>query len=473
MNNRSSFLSRDPAWTANLFFGRQNALNWIDDKLGRETPQNCNITAEPRQGKTSFLYQIYDQKIGLRQDASGLYVWVRLVELSAFDSQSFWRFMIERFNTAVSQAGFSPIEDLDEFENANELFDELDEAIELLTEDDQLNRLVFVIDDFDVLIPTLTSRDLDWLRALANRYRDTLAFVIGSTDSLVSLTEQIVRRESGDSTQAISPFANFFHNLPLGLLAQSEAIALCECADDLETAVALNEEDIQFLLKEAGRHPDLLKMGLGHLVSAKLLSDPDEIYEDTAGDLRFDEHAKGLSRQLFDRLSSDERTVVLSLANENGESELDRILLNQLKRHVGLIEKRNGRMVPFADTFKYWVTRFANEDSQPKPEQPAAPEEEEMFQYIQEQRTVKLANGTLVRLTPLENRLLVYFIEHANQVCTIGDLLKNVWGPNKSRAVVEKAVNRLRTKIETDPKRPRYILSARGEGYLLRYEATT
>ena len=471
MNNRSSFLSRDPAWQANLFVGRQNALNWITDKLGRETPQNCNITAEPRQGKTSILHHIYDQKIGLPPSANGIYVWVRLVELSQFDSLSFWRFMIERFNTAVSQADLSPIEDIDDLTQANELFDELDEAIELITEENQLDRLVFVIDDFDVLIPKLTSRDLDWLRALANRYRETLAFVIGSTDSLVWLTEQIVRRESGDSTQAISPFANFFHNLSLGLLAQSEAIAMCECANDLETAVSLNEEDIQFLLKEAGRHPDLLKMGLGHLISAKQLSDPDEVFEDTAGDLRFDEHAKGLSRQLFDRLSTDEREVVLALANGEDEAELDRILINQLKRHVGLIEKRNGRMVPFSDTFQYWVTRFANEETQPQPEQSAPVEEEEMFQYIQEQRTVKLANGSMVRLTPLENRLLVYLIEHANQVCTIGDLLKNVWGPNKSRAVVEKAVNRLRTKIETDPKRPRYILSARGEGYLLRYEA--
>ncbi len=470
MNNRSSFLSRDPAWSANLFFGRQNALNWIEDKLGRDTPQNCNITAEPRQGKTSFLHHIYEQKIGLRDGAKGLYVWVRLVELSDFDSLSFWRFMIERFNTAVSKAGLEPIEDIDDLTSPNELFDELDEAVEMLVEDGQLDLVVFVIDDFDVLIPTLTSRDLDWLRAIANRYRETMAFVIGSTDSLVSLTEQIVRRESGDSSQAISPFANFFHNVSLGLLAQSEAIALCECANDLETAVSLNEDDIQFLLQEAGRHPDLLKMGLGHLISAKQLSDPDEIYEDTSGDLRFDDQVKGLSRQLFDRLSAEEKSVISALAKGEDEGEVDRILLNRLKRHVGLIEKRNGRMVPFADSFNYWITRFSNEQTPQQAEQLQA-EEEEMFEYIQEQRTVKLANGTMVRLTPLENRLLVYFIDHANQVCTIGDLLKNVWGPNKSRAVVEKAVNRLRTKIETDPKRPRYILSARGEGYLLRYEA--
>jgi len=81
---------------------------------------------------------------------------------------------------------------------------------------------------------------------------------------------------------------------------------------------------------------------------------------------------------------------------------------------------------------------------------------------------VRLSSGEEIRLTPLENRLLVYFLENVNVVCTTDELLKNIWGHNKTRAVVEKGVNRLRTKIEIDPKRPRFILSARGEGYLLR-----
>lgn len=467
MNNVNTFLSRDPAWHTEQFVGRQQALSWVADKLGRDTPQNCNITAEPRQGQTSFLYQIYKQKVGLRQGDAGLYVWLRMVEMSDFTSLAFWRFMIERFNEAARDAGLDGIEDGDDLTTAHALFDELDETIETLIDEGKVDLLVFVIDDFDLLISGLSSRDLDWLRALANRYSDTLAFVIGSTDSLVALTEQLLRQESGGSAQVISPLANFFHNLALGLLVQDEAVDLCKMADGLETAVSLTDDDIQFLLREAGRHPDLLKMGLEHLFSAKQLSDPEDVYEDTAGDLRFDDHVKGLSRTLFDRLSSEERTTLLTLV-DGDESEPDRILLGRLKRHLGLVEKRNGRFVPFADAFAYWLTRFAQEPQKEDEEPTAQPEES--FQYLPEQRTVRTTDGTLVRLTPLENRLLVYFMEHANEVCTIEELLRNVWGPNKSRAVVEKAVNRLRTKVEEDPKRPRHILSARGEGYLLRYE---
>lgn len=469
--NKQPFLSRNPVWDVGNFIGRKNETDWVADKLSRGAPQNCNITAEPRQGQTSFLYRIYAQQVGLPADVRGLYVWVRLVEMADFSSMTFWRFLIDQLNAAAKQNDLPLIEDVDDLESESDLFDALDEAIEELIEDEELGRLIFVVDDFDVVTPGLTSRDLDWLRALANRYQTALAFVIGSTDSLVSLTNQIIQRETGESSQAISPFANFFHNRPLGLLTEADAVALCEKADDLEPSVPLSYDDIQFLLKEAGRHPDLLKLGLSHLFATKPLSEPDELYEDVAGDLRFDSAAQGLSRTLFERLTPAQRDVMIALSRGDDEEELDRTLLTGLRRQSGLIEKRDSRYTPFSDTFAYWLGRLSKEVVQKQEAaEEAESEEEEMFQYLPEQRSVRLPTGELSRLTPLENRLLVYFIEHANQVCTIEELLRNVWGPNKSRAVVEKAVNRLRTKVETDPKRPRFILSARGEGYLLRYE---
>lgn len=467
------FLSRNPVWDKEHFIGRQNEKEWIADKLSRGAPQNCNVTAEPRQGKTSFLYHLYAHRAGLPPDARGLYIWVRLVEMADFSSLTFWQFMIAQFNEAAKSNGLEIIDGAEAVSSPSDLFDLLDEALETLIEDEEARLVIFVIDDFDVLIPGLTGRDLDWLRALANRYHETLAFVIGSTDSLVAVTDQIVQRESGDSSQTISPFANFFHNMPLGLLTRADAVALCEQADQLQSALSLSSDDIHFLLREAGRHPDLLKVALDHLFSAKQLSEPDEVYEDAAGDLRFDGAVEGLCRALYDRLSPEEREVMVALALGDADKSFDRTLLTRLKRQVGLIEKRNGRYKPFADAFGYWLTRLHKESEHQKASSSEEKqEEEEMFEYLPEQRTVRMVSGELARLTPLENRLLVYLIEHANQVCTIEELLRNVWGPNKSRAVVEKAVNRLRTKVETDPKRPRFILSARGEGYLLRYEPT-
>jgi DNA-binding response OmpR family regulator len=135
-----------------------------------------------------------------------------------------------------------------------------------------------------------------------------------------------------------------------------------------------------------------------------------------------------------------------------------------LTRHLGLLEKREGELVLFADAFAYWVEQLLHA---PKDTAVPAPPVTDELLYDSQTRMVRV-DGREVRLTSLEGRLLDYFLAHKNEVCTVENLLEDVWGPGKSRSVVEKAVNRLRTKVERDPKRPRFILSARGEGYLLR-----
>ncbi len=76
-------------------------------------------------------------------------------------------------------------------------------------------------------------------------------------------------------------------------------------------------------------------------------------------------------------------------------------------------------------------------------------------------------NNEPVKLTPTEYELLKYMIEHAGKVLTHRMLLQQVWG----QAYVEQAqylrvfVGQLRKKLETNPTRPRYILTDPGVGY--------
>ncbi|HSH04919.1 MAG TPA: winged helix-turn-helix domain-containing protein [Anaerolineae bacterium] len=90
-----------------------------------------------------------------------------------------------------------------------------------------------------------------------------------------------------------------------------------------------------------------------------------------------------------------------------------------------------------------------------------------VLKHLPEQRAVVVHDKTVI-LTKLENHLLAYFLEHINQVCDIDELLTNVWPPGRSPSVVEKAVNRLRDKIEKDANNPEFLFSVRGEGYILR-----
>ncbi|MEL6343794.1 MAG: winged helix-turn-helix domain-containing protein [Myxococcota bacterium] len=72
-----------------------------------------------------------------------------------------------------------------------------------------------------------------------------------------------------------------------------------------------------------------------------------------------------------------------------------------------------------------------------------------------------------ISLTPTEYDLLRYFITHPNRLITQGELLENVWGlrPSTQTHTVYVTINRLRKKIESDPRRPHHILNSPGAGY--------
>lgn len=458
---KTAFLSPEPALKPAEFVGRTAEIDWLADKLGRLIPQNCNLVGEPRSGKTSLLYQVYDRQIGLPPGENGLYVWLRLAELPQHDSLSFWRLLAKKLCQAQVEAGLLPEAMTIPAQKADELFAALDECLELLLEEAGLQRLVILIDDFDFLVHEggIGKRDLDWLRALATRYGRSLAFVISSTDSLVSLTDPLL------GPADVSPFANLFHNLPLGLLDRAEAETLCHQAAAVEQS-PLSEADVAFLLAEAGRHPDLLKIACGYLFAARR-NGATNAQSQVAGDVRLDDRVGWLSRRLLQRRSPEETALLRQLLSS--QPVADEILLNHLIK-LGLVELRGGRPALFADAFVFWARRELNDGElrvDGKGRNTAVAQPTTPFTHFPDERQVKI-EGQAIDLTRLENRLLVYLSERINQVCTTQDLLQNVWGAGKTEAVVEKGINRLRKKIEKDPQRPRYILSARGEGYLLR-----
>ncbi len=75
--------------------------------------------------------------------------------------------------------------------------------------------------------------------------------------------------------------------------------------------------------------------------------------------------------------------------------------------------------------------------------------------------------GETIRLTTREMGLLRALIEREGEVVTRGELLEEVWGlrPDTRTRVIDSFIVRLRRYIETDPARPRHIVSVRGHGY--------
>ena len=76
-------------------------------------------------------------------------------------------------------------------------------------------------------------------------------------------------------------------------------------------------------------------------------------------------------------------------------------------------------------------------------------------------------HGQLVRLTPLEFKILSVLVQHGGRPLSRHELIDQVWGSDEYVAdrTVDAHVAYLRKKIEPEPGAPRYIVSVRGIGY--------
>ena len=76
--------------------------------------------------------------------------------------------------------------------------------------------------------------------------------------------------------------------------------------------------------------------------------------------------------------------------------------------------------------------------------------------------------GQKTNLSPTEFRLLSCLINNRGWVVTHEEMLRKVWGPNYfgDKAYVKLYIRYLRQKLESDPSKPKWILTERGVGYL-------
>jgi len=79
-----------------------------------------------------------------------------------------------------------------------------------------------------------------------------------------------------------------------------------------------------------------------------------------------------------------------------------------------------------------------------------------------------------IHLTPLEYRVLECLARRTGMVVRQRDLLREVWGPDREEDArgLRVCMKFLRDKLESDPPRPRYLVTETGLGYRLRTDET-
>jgi DNA-binding response OmpR family regulator len=78
-----------------------------------------------------------------------------------------------------------------------------------------------------------------------------------------------------------------------------------------------------------------------------------------------------------------------------------------------------------------------------------------------------IREGTKVRLTPTESRLLHLLITHTGQVLTTDMIIERVWGYDEAgdSGLVKTHIRHLRQKVEPEANNPQYIMTVPGVGY--------
>lgn len=86
--------------------------------------------------------------------------------------------------------------------------------------------------------------------------------------------------------------------------------------------------------------------------------------------------------------------------------------------------------------------------------------------YDIEKNELRDNNGKTIHITPVEKTLLNLFGRNVGEVYTREELAE-ILGVMENQRTVDVQITRLRKKIETDTKNPRYLQTVRGKGYML------
>lgn len=83
-----------------------------------------------------------------------------------------------------------------------------------------------------------------------------------------------------------------------------------------------------------------------------------------------------------------------------------------------------------------------------------------------------VVNSKIVHLTPTEFEVLDYLVRHTGKVLSRDAILSRVWGPEYigETELVKQFIYRLRRKLETDPRKPRFIHTVPSTGYFFEVE---
>jgi len=473
-SSQFSSLSQNP-FTRPAFWGRHNELRTIYKRLLSEPPLCCAIISETSFGKTTLLRYLTKlhsvsviDDLEIEHEFTFVYLdctpYIELAEMGDYASARFWWDMYSALWTKL-QIDKRP--SLSEPQLSVDHHVLIDTAFEIKSELEGLIRtqllpIIFVLDNFEG-IARLPLRNSDWLRSMAQR---NCVYIVSSRHLLYLLYQY-----NRESWARPSPLWNLFSDpIYLGLMKEEEALDFIFQAGKLENF--WKQEDIKFIRRIAGRHPEIIRIACSHLYELRLHSPSSNTEDYEFLEFSVYRDASAICNKLWHGLAdpelNDEPTIPAYIRENPISSPYQKGLIDIAKgcnttekkilfvlEQRGLIERVNDEWHVFAEVMRQFALQQEQDHKQSE-------------LNISNQTVTPGGTGTPA-FAYLEGRVYEYLKSHVGEVCDREEIKRAVWENNSpTNSALQKIIERIREKIEPDPDNPRYLIAVRGQGFMLR-----
>jgi hypothetical protein len=315
--------------------------------------------------------------------------------------------------------------------------------------------VVLLLDEFDEAFGALDGRVFLNLRALDDKYGDRIAYVTATVRPLGEM------RQGPDSN--VDEFCELFaqHTRRLGLLGTAEARKLAGVLARRK-GVTLAEDDLDFVLAQAGGHPGLMSATVQALVEVGMNVPAEHRarhYSLVENALDGNDDVRRECGKLWAQLSPLEQEAAMRFVTGGTEGAGSDATQGLLAKGI-LVAGENEPGFP-GRLFSDYVRR------QRRIRQDVPP-----GVWIDVEAGDVWVDGRQVpALTDLEYRLLLLLYGRIDKISDKYQIVEAVWGQDYIDEVddarIEKLISRLRGKVEGDPANPRYLVTVRGRGYKL------
>jgi len=491
------------------FWGRQRELQAICNYLLADPSQSCAIIGETFMGKTTLLRAFSDpdgpqllNALKVRDTFTFVYLdcnsYLASAHLGEYTSAQFWWDLYDETRVALKLSGQSKVSrpQIDGRRSP------IDTAFEIKSEVVEILRgvkrpVVFLFDNFEG-VAHLPLHNSEWLRSMS---QFQCVYIVSSRHLLYLLYQYHPERIVNPS-----PLWNIFSEpIYLGLMAENEVDDfLAEAKREADRLGSQwTQEDINFIQKLVGRHPELLRIACSQLFEQRLQTGQSagaDLYEFL--DFSIAREASPICSYLWlgladPELSGEPRTDmdvrekggrVLTAYQQalidvaRGSPAVEKRTLFVLEAR-GLIERVDGRWHVFGEVMRQYAL---------KQERASIPGEQVAIVGAMEAQTAgpraqafqeQVARGRMPSIevaaraerremptfTHLEGEVYNYLKVHAGTVCSKEQIKSAVWDHHApGDSALQKIIERIRQKIEPDPDHPRYLIAVRGQGFMLR-----